>query len=377
MSEAEAAPTYKRGKWAKIYDATTHKRYYFFNVESKQSQWTEPPDWASLAHLEIVVAPQTSARAGGVYTAATSANPTSPAVAAALAAAQARALKRSAAAVASSGAAGTGPKVRVNLSLDGTDASDARLTKKANKTAQKAALKAAGGKKNKNKAQNKQNDLYCPICDVTANNLGQMHEHRSGRKHKTAVDAFKETGTLAGSNSKARASAATARLLSAAQLDPTKKAERASRFNTEYVEKVVLGKEDDSHRRVVAWGGDNVTHNADEAIAKFLERKRKAALSDAREKGVAAEAELAKRAVDPKLLNLALNASSKHTRSSVKTTDSKECSGSSLSSSSLSSSSAAGDGAKRKVPIAAATAAAAAAAAAAPAAKKKIGKWSL
>ena len=259
MQAAVQRPTFKRGKWAKIFDGKVHKRYYFFNVQTKQSQWTEPPEWASLAPVEIIV---------GNPKANNNAKATSKVV----------------------------QTVRLNLgSLGATSSAAAKLQKKVEKKLLQQSLSNKKGKSFAQQAKLGKKKTYCAICDVKVNHTSLMASHLAGKKHKAALLLFKRTGKLASAGgTKGKGSAAS---MNSFKIDPAKKAERASRFAAEYVEKVHLGKEDNSHKRIKAWGGDRVEHNADEAIAKLLERKRKAVIADAIEKGLDPDEELRKRKV--------------------------------------------------------------------------------
>lgn len=259
MQAAAQRPTLKRGKWAKIFDGKVHKRYYFFNVQTKQSQWTEPPEWASLAPVEIIVG-------------------------------NGKANNNNAKKVVQT--------VRLNLgSLGATGLAAAKLQKKVEKKLLQQSLSSKKGTSFAQQAKlgkKKKTKTYCAICDVKVNHASLMASHLAGKKHKAALLLFKRTGKLAPGGTKGKGSAAS---MNSFKIDPAKKAERASRFAAEYVEKVHLGKEDNSHKRIKAWGGDRVEHNADEAIAKLLERKRKAVIADAIEKGLDPDEELRKRKV--------------------------------------------------------------------------------
>jgi len=196
--------------------------------------------------------------------------------------------------------------------------------KKAAKQARKLQKKLAKQllKKSKKKSKNitaVSNPLYCAICDVTANTQAQLISHKNGKKHKAAFLAFKQTGSLAPKQTTKQWSVPSN--LKKVHLDPAKKAARAQRFAAEYVQKKVIGDGDTSHRRIKAWGGDKVEHNAEWAIAKLLERKRKAIMADAEAKGLDPHAELAKvkHLVDPKILHSALHASSRKRPTSTKT----------------------------------------------------------
>ena len=205
---AKNFPAYKRGRWAKLFDGDNHKRYYFYNVKTKESRWTEPPEWAAKAHLEIVVPPEGSSNST-------------------------KKVKQT---------------VRVNLGSTSTRNAGGN---------QKVRIKLDDGvtvTKTKQKKKSKLDPNYCSVCDVRVTNPNQMALHKSGKKHKAAMDLFRRTGKLPGNSNvvvrmKKGAKGAVGRV-TAACIDPKKKAERANRFQSEYIEKVHYGIEDNSHRRI-------------------------------------------------------------------------------------------------------------------------------